>query len=62
MGILVADKLEELFPARNNKGSERRSQTVGSGNGDEPKMIDDQAATSSRPKLFSISVVDRESA
>ncbi|SPO42037.1 uncharacterized protein PSFLO_07520 [Pseudozyma flocculosa] len=78
-GLLVADKLEELFPARNNRSPSRRSQisTVAATEGSEPKMMevpanDDGAGTSAQrctaeahspppqPRLFAISVVDRE--
>ncbi|CBQ70182.1 hypothetical protein sr16387 [Sporisorium reilianum SRZ2] len=62
LGLLAADKLEELFPARNNKNTAARSQSTASA-----KFIDhDTAATqeqgdAKKPKLFSISVVDRSS-
>ena len=66
LGLLTADKLEELFPARNNKairpGSSSASTTTASG----AKFIENPSDASSeaeteakKPKLFSVSVVDR---
>ncbi|TKY88047.1 hypothetical protein EX895_003143 [Sporisorium graminicola] len=61
LGLLAADKLEELFPARNNRSSPTTAapaSTTGA------KFIDHDTATQQhkeekKPKLFSISVVDR---
>ncbi|KAJ1042094.1 hypothetical protein NDA11_005401 [Ustilago hordei] len=55
MGLMVADKLEELFPARNN-----RSKPVG---GEEEAMTARYIGyekEENKPKLFSVSVVDRK--
>ncbi|KAF6767233.1 hypothetical protein PSEUBRA_003386 [Kalmanozyma brasiliensis GHG001] len=68
LGLLAADKLEELFPARNNKairpGAAGQTQPASA-----PKLIDhpdaqtESAAPTTaepkKPRLFSISVVDR---
>lgn len=51
MGLLAADKLEELFPARNN----RPPPTAGEESG--VRYIEHEG--SRKPKLFSVSVVDR---
>ncbi|SPC62090.1 uncharacterized protein UHOD_20921 [Ustilago sp. UG-2017b] len=55
MGLMVADKLEELFPARNN-----RSKPVGR----EEEVITARyigyEKEENKPKLFSVSVVDRK--
>lgn len=67
LGLLAADKLEELFPAHNNKN--RRSQAtspdaeVQPGGAKfiphlDPTQAQDETAKA-KPKLFSISVVDR---
>ncbi|KAJ9475996.1 hypothetical protein PHBOTO_006071 [Pseudozyma hubeiensis] len=50
-----ANKLEELFPARNNKPSSKSESTTSSA-----KFIDHGKVEERKPKLFSISVVDRE--
>ena len=50
MGLLAADKLEELFPARNNRSGSKKEQ----GEQGEGAMFIDH-----KPKLFSVSVVDR---
>ncbi|CDS00850.1 uncharacterized protein SPSC_00183 [Sporisorium scitamineum] len=62
LGLLAADKLEELFPARNNKNTSTTNHTSTATGA---KFIDHDSATSGeqkeekKPKLFSISVVDR---
>lgn len=50
LGLLAADKLEELFPARNHRPSSSSSTSTQDGSA---KYIEH------KPKLFSISVVDR---
>ncbi len=48
LGLLAADKLEELFPARNNRPTESNDET-------QPKFIQHNQ----KPRLLAISVVDR---
>ncbi|ETS64305.1 hypothetical protein PaG_01148 [Moesziomyces aphidis] len=47
LGLLAADKLEQLFPARNNRPTESKPDA-------QPKLIDH------KPRLLAISVVDRD--
>ncbi|SNX87488.1 uncharacterized protein MEPE_06198 [Melanopsichium pennsylvanicum] len=71
LGLLAADKLEELFPARNNKQKSLSSLTTSSSleEGTQPKLIDQspesnpppqQPEEKSKSNLFSISLVDRK--
>lgn len=53
MGLLAADKLEEIFPARNNRTPSSSAKEGETG----AKYIQHEEAK--KPKLFSISVVDR---
>ncbi|KAN0063666.1 hypothetical protein ACQY0O_003715 [Thecaphora frezii] len=57
-GLLAADKLEELFPARNHQSPDRRSQMASATTASDPKMMD--PPKDHAPKLFNISIVDRE--
>ena len=62
LGLLAADKLEELFPARNDRPRPANDSTTGT----QAKFIDDPSTgegaeePARKPKLFSISVVDRK--
>ncbi|PWZ03559.1 hypothetical protein BCV70DRAFT_214951 [Testicularia cyperi] len=55
LGILISDKLEELYPSRNRKPSAGQENASSA----EAKYIDHEKTAATRPKLFSISVVDR---
>ncbi len=69
LGLLAADKLEELFPARNHKAirpgsspipqqrAARGARFINHSNASETQSP--TSAEERKPKLFSISVVDR---
>ncbi|SPO29144.1 uncharacterized protein UTRI_06093 [Ustilago trichophora] len=66
LGLLAADKLEELFPARNNKSIRPSTSSSTSAEAEARFITHPEDSTSEgkekeerKPKLFSISVVDR---
>ena len=60
LGLLAADKLEELFPARNNKAPRLSDSTTEAKFINHTSSPDETSSEPAKPKLFAISVVDRK--